>query len=284
MKTLCAVGAAAAVGLLAALPASAQTLTHRYSFSDATGSTIAADSVGGANGTVNNNVAFSGGIATFGGGSSNSNPSYISLPLSTVSTLQDATLEFYTTSFSPGTNNYEGIFSLATPFPDTTNYTVLTANRASGQGIGTGSRINNGNENQNVVTGTNLTGGQLVTVVYSGFTGVGSTGTETIYVNGVNVAAGPTVYSFADVTAAGATVVGIGGGSPFNDPTYQGSMTEVRLWSGAFTGAQVAADYNAGPDTLGVAAPEPSQVAGIGIGILCLGLLAIKARKRPVVS
>lgn len=69
-------------------------------------------------------------------------------------------------------------------FPNTANYSVLTGNCSGGQGIDAGARINGNNEDQNVVTNSNLVGGQLVTVVYSGFTGVGSTGAETIYING----------------------------------------------------------------------------------------------------
>lgn len=277
MKTRNAAVIAAVLGILTALPAGAQTLTHRYSFAN-----DATDSVGGANGTVNNNVTFGGGNATFGGGSSNSSPSYISLPTSVVSSLTNCTLEFYTTTFT-GTSNYEALFDESSQFSNTADYTVLCANRASNPGIGTGARINGNNEDHNLSTGTNLVGGQLVTVVYSGFTDATSNGTETIYVNGVQAAQGATPYSFLNVAnAANAAslplVVGIGGGSPYPDPTYQGSINEVRIWSGSLTPSQVLADYTAGPNV--VAAPEPSQLAGLGMGILSLSGLALIARKR----
>jgi hypothetical protein len=283
MKTSYSLAIAAALGMLAMMPAGAQTLTHRYSFTNG-----AADSVGTANGTVNGGVTFAGGVASFPGGTSAA-PVDITLPTTVVSGLTNATLEFYTTSFT-GTTNYEALFAEANSYgtgggaePD---YTVLCANRAFDPGIGSGARTNGGTEDHNIYTGTNLGSGvNLVTVVYSGFVDATSNGTETIYVNGVQATTGATPYSFLNVAnatnaASLPLTVGIGGGSPYNDPNYQGGMSDVRIWSGAFTPAQVLADYNAGPDVLGVAAPEPSQLIGLAMGALSVGSLALKARRR----
>jgi hypothetical protein len=301
MRTPYVAAFAAALGALAALPASAQNpqLIHRYSFNG-----NANDSVGGANGTVVNNVTFTtstgtNGVATFGGGNSNASPSYISLPTSTVTSLQNGTLEDFVTSFAPNAHpaggNYEALFdeSIAWSTTETQqNYLVLCANRGTSAnnngGLGTGSRINGVNTDANgtdfqVATGSPLPGaGGLVTLVYSGFTGVGTTGTETIYLNGVQVAQRNTVYSFAYIPTGtgGVGTVGIGGGSPWNDPTFQGSMDEFRIWNGALTASQVMADYLAGPGV--VAVPEPSALAGLALGALGLGVLVLKARKRSL--
>ncbi len=57
--------------------------------------------------------------------------------------------------------------------------------------------------------------------------------------------------------------VGIGGGSPYNDACFNGAITEVRLWSGALSAAQVSAEYKAGPSVVAAAlVPPPAQCHG----------------------
>jgi len=247
---------------LCARTVDAQNLIHRYSFNG-----NANDSVGSANGTIVGGVTIASspyvnGSALFPGGTTTSNPSYVSLPVSAVSNLQNATVEIFTTNFNtPNKNNgtsggqFQALFAVATAAPDLTNYVLLSPNR-NGSGIGTGSRTNNVNPDQVIVSNIPLPDGvqnHIVDLVYSGFTGVGSTGTETIYVDGAQVAQGNTVYSFADVAQGpgGIATVGIGGGSPYNDPTYFGSIDEVRIFDGALSSAQIQTDVDAGPAYLG---------------------------------
>lgn len=283
--------AIAALALLTILPSGAQTLTHRYSFINGD----AADSVGGADGAVVGNVTFqtdlndptANGNAVFGGGASSNNPSYISLPISTVSSLQNATLEIFTTGFDASTQpSFEALFDVSSAFPDTTNYIVLAANR-NGAGLGTGSRTNGGPET--VVTGPDPLpdGVHVMDLVYSGFTGIGSTGIETLYLDGSPVAQGQTVFSFADVAAGpgGIATVGIGGGSPFNDPTFNGSLNEVRFFSGALTLDQITADVNTGPNDLGftptpAAVPEAATTLSLGLLLALGGLFAALCPKQ----
>lgn len=268
--------AVAGIGLLSSSSVSAQALVHRYSFNGS-----ASDSIGGANGSVIGNVTFStmptvNGAAVFAGGTSKTNPGYISLPAATVNTLQNATLEMFTTNFTIPNDNYgatsgfyQALFSVASPLGNTTNYLILSPNRA-GPCLGIGERINNAAE-QTIVAHDPLPasyGNHIVDLVFSGFSGIGSTGTETIYVDGTQVAQAQTVYSFAKIASGsgGAPVVGIGGGSPFNDPTFQGSMSEVRIYDGALTQAQLQAEITAGPAAFGyvpglhLAAPAVSPV------------------------
>ena len=278
--------AAALTALIAvsALPGNAQTLTHRYSFNG-----NASDSVGGANGTVVGGVTFQGdpnsanGEADFPGGSSSSNPAYISLPLSTVNTLQNATIELYTTNFDSSGGAFQALFSVANKYngSSTVNYSILSSNRA-GAGIGTGARINNGGET--VIAAANpLPDGfedHVVDLVYSGFTRIGSVGTETIYFDGSQVAQGQTVFSLADVASGsgGIGTVGIGGGSPFNDPTFIGGMNEFRIYNGALTAAQIGVNINAGPGVVGV--NVPSTPAPSSILVLALGFAAVAGTLR----
>ena len=289
LSYISSVAAMTALALLPMLPSDAQTLTHRYSFinGDAT------DSVGGADGVVVGNVTFqtdpnnpgANGNAVFGGGTSSSAPSYISLPISTVNSLQNATLELFTTGFDASTQpSFEALFDVSSAFPDTTNYAVLAANR-NGGGLGTGSRTSGGPETVVTAPDPLPDGVHVVDLVYSGFTGVGSTGLETLYLDGSQVAQGATVFSFADVASGigGIAMVGVGGGSPFNDPTFVGSLNEVRLFSDALTLDQITADVNTGPGDLGFtpippAVPEAATNISLGL-LLTLGAIVTVARR-----
>ena len=283
--------AAALTALLAvsALSGNAQTLTHRYSFNG-----NANDSVGGANGTVVGGVTFQSdpnsvnGEADFPGGTSSSAPAYISLPVSTVSSLQNATIELYTTNFDSSGGAFQALFSVANKYngSNTTNYSILSPNRA-GTGIGTGARINKGAETV-VAAPDPLPDGfenHVIDLVYSGFTRIGGVGTETIYLDGALVAQGQTVFSFAEVASGsgGIGTVGIGGGSPFNDPTFIGGMNEFRIYNGALSADQVNININAGPGVVGVnvpATPAPSSVFVLALGFAGMaGIMRKRAQK-----
>lgn len=269
MKSFTSLAALAALSVLSAAPAGAQALVHRYSFNGS-----ANDSVGGANGTIIGNVSLPtapgvNGSAIFAGDHSSTNPGFISLPTSAVSSLQNATVEIFTSNFNMPRNesSYQALFAVANSYGNRTNYIVLSPNRG-GAGVGVGARTNNGGET--VVTShdplpPNM-GNHVVDLVFSGFTGLGSTGTETIYLDGQQVAQGQTVFSFANVAAGpgGIQEVGIGGGSPYDDPTFSGSMSEVRLFVGALSAPQVAADVDAGPDHPGFVTTPVLQLSNTG--------------------
>lgn len=251
----------AALAASVLVPCDAQSLTHRYSFNG-----NANDTVGTAHGSVVGSVALlagwgTNGAAAFSGGTSSTNPGYIRLPVGAVSSLQNATIEIFTTNFSTPREVYgqdggyfQALFAAGTSYGNQTNYVVLSPNRAD-TGVGIGARANNAAET--VIAGRDPLpisyGNHVVHLVFSGFNGVGTTGNAAIYLDGAMVAQGATVYSFAKVAsgAGGITTVGIGGGSPFNDPTFRGSMSEVRIYDGALSAAQIALNVAAGPATLG---------------------------------
>ena len=261
MKALLAVALAACI----LAPCRAQTLIHRYSFNG-----NANDSVGAANGTVVGGVTLVtgwgvNGAAIFAGNTSSSGPGYIRLPVNAVSGLQNVTIEIFTANFSTPRDvfgqsggKYQALFAVATPYGNLANYSILSSNR-DGAGIGLGTRSSNAPENV-IVSPDPLPisyGNHVVHLVFSGFNGVGSAGIAAIYLDGTKVAQGATVYSFAKVAAGtgGISVAGIGGGSPFNDPTFRGSMSEVRIYSGALSATQIAANVAAGPGALGFTPP-----------------------------
>ena len=273
---------------LTVLPIGAQTLTHRYSFNG-----DAKDSVGTANGTVVGGVTIQtdpngiglNGEANFPGGNSNNNPAYISLPVSTVSSLQNATIEMYTTNFNSTGGAFQALFSVGSKYNGSSqvNYSNLSPNRG-GAGIGTGARINSGAETV-IASIDPLPDGyenHVLDLVYSGFTTIGSVGTETIYLDGSPVAQGQTKFSFAQIAAGtgGIGTVGIGGGSPFNDPTFVGGMNEFRIYNGALTAAQINLNIDSGPGVVAVGVattPAPSSAFVFALGFA--GLLRF-ARKR----
>ena len=273
----------ACAALLAASPAAAQTLLHRYSMNG-----DARDSVGNAPGQVVGGVTFTtapgvNGVATFPGGNSSGSPkpaSYIRLPATTVSGLQNATVEIFTTRFSGGApylgdsnGYYQALFDVSNGYLDgkyQTNFVILTVNRdplnRGGSGLGIDARVNNGPDTVLAAGFPLPTKGGLVTLVFSGFTRPGGMGVETIYLDGALVARCGTVFSFAAVASAkggdgpvGIDTVGIGGGSPFKDPTFNGDVTEVRIWSDALSPAQVQADYAAGPGVVATASVAPAK-------------------------
>lgn len=253
---------AVACGMIAPSPAGAQMLLNRYSFRG-----NANDSVGGAHGTVIGSVTFqtdrnqANGHAVFAGGTSGGSPGYIRLPAGIMTALQNVTFEIFTTNFNmpkdayglPG-GQFQALFGMGSLYGNQGNYLVLSPNRA-GAGIGVGARRNNVAETVTASLDPLPVWRQnhVVHLVYSGFTGLGTTGTVAIYLDGVRVAQGTTVNSPAYVAAGtgGTPVVGIGGGSPWNDPTFNGSMTEFRIFDGALTTAQISANVAAGPATLG---------------------------------
>ncbi|MGO8671272.1 MAG: Ig-like domain repeat protein [Capsulimonadaceae bacterium] len=253
----------------AGTPTIAQTCIDRYSFNG-----NANDSVGTANGTVVGSVSFQSspygnGSADFSGGTSGSSPGYISLPVSTVSSLQNCTIEIFTTNFTPPNNaadtaggQGQTLFAAANAYGTTSNYVLLSANQMNQSnpstpvpgGIGVMSQVNSGG-NLQVLAHDPLPDWQtnhVIDLVFSGFNGIGSTGTETIYLDGNQVAQGSTTNSFASVAAGsgGISVVAIGGGSPFNDPSFNGSINELRIYNDALSTAQMAASIAAGPSVL----------------------------------
>ena len=274
------VGAAfAAFGGMIRLPSDAQTLIHRYSFNGS-----ARDSIGGADGMMVGVVGLQSssgvnGSADFSGsGMSGSVPNYIRMPVSAVSGLQNATMEFFTTNFNPPKSQigavggqYQTLFSAAGSYGTTTNFVNLTPN-FSGAGLGFSAQ-RNGSGSVAFTAHDPLPcwrQNHIVDFVFSGFSGVGSVGTVTLYLDGQQIAQGKTACSLAAVAAGagGINAVGIGGGSPYNDPNFSGSLNEFRIFNGALTAPQIAANVSAGPSVIGAFGIVTGRVALEGVSDL----------------
>src|SRR5690242_6692932 len=82
---------------LGAWSATAQTLTHRYSFSDTAGSTTFTDSVGGATGSLNNDTASNPNSASLDGSKLqlDGTGGYATLPTGLISGYTQLTVEFW---------------------------------------------------------------------------------------------------------------------------------------------------------------------------------------------
>src|SRR5690242_14215693 len=86
-----------ALSSLGSWSVSSQTLAHRYSFQDVAGSTDFVDSVGGANGTLNNATAGNPGSASLDGTELllDGSGGYANLPAGIISNYAQLTVEFW---------------------------------------------------------------------------------------------------------------------------------------------------------------------------------------------
>jgi len=226
-------------------------LIHRYSFSDSN----IVDSVGGADGqalldpnkTAPNPVVFSSGQAVLDGSGG-----YISLPGGLVSSLSNLTVEAWVTW--TGGPDWQNIFEFGNTDAGGNGEFGLFGTPTFG-GSGGKFRLGFGNADPGYnaefdVSSPNLfprnTPVHLV-VVYAPADG----GTR-VYVNGaLDVSGGA-----PDPLSALQDVNNYLGRSGYNgDPTFQGSFDEFRIYDGALSGTEVAADFASGPNN---ATPAPT--------------------------
>jgi hypothetical protein len=244
------VGLTATLCLLAAGTSGlqAQTLVHRWSFDTLN------DSVGTAHATLNGTATLSGGALVLPGGGARTN--YASVPISaTLSAASSLTVETWFTTNAD--TNWAKVWMFGTPggSGDGSKYIDFTPR----VGIGTnypsasfnpGSAETNTRPDPNSATLT--TGTQILsTVVYDD-----PSNQIRLYING----------TLADSVAWNGTISQLGTttqnfiGAPvfYNDGCFNGSVNELRIWSGAMAEAQVTANASAGPGTI---APRDPQLA-----------------------
>jgi hypothetical protein len=235
----------AAVLLFSSAPAvSAQTLTHRYSFNDAPGSTTFADSVGTASGTLNNATAVNANSASLDGAQLqlDGTGGYAVLPSGMISGNTQVTIEFWASFGSNPT--WTRVFA----FGDQTdtggentgldycpyaggNYQNLNIQTAAGSGYA--------NNNMGLNNETNV----HVTVV------VDPVHANMYYYNGTTLISSlsGTVPPLSGIN----DVYGLIGRSLDNvDPTLTGSIDEFRIYSGVTPIATVAINDASGPNTI----------------------------------
>jgi len=246
-------------------PAAPPELKHRYSFTTETNvvtdgiydPVTVIDSVGGANGTAyggasaTNAVYFTNGVATFPPTSGYQEAAYIDLPDGLISSKTNITIETWITWAGPANQPWHRIFdfggsSKTDPHqaggPAAANgYLFLTT--AGGTNPRFAARGNGLGENPVLTAGSALPLNQLAhfVVVYAPQYGLSK-----LYVNGIPVGPGAAPFALTNVTDVNNWI----GVAQYNDPPFNGSMTEFRIYEGALTDLDVALHRAAGPDAL----------------------------------
>jgi aryl-phospho-beta-D-glucosidase BglC (GH1 family) len=212
-------------------------LIHRYSFNETSG-TIAHDSIGGANGTLNGGAIFDGSGHVVLNGTSGT---YVSLPGNLLAGLSNVTLEAWVTnavspdnvalfSFDDGLQDGVGGGYLRYVLHDQSNGRNFLE-LASGSG-------------NSFVAGNPGLGGRSVHVacVYTATNGM-----AIIYTNGVLETSLAVSTPLASVSLNSASL----GRSPWSgDPWLAGSIDEFRIYAGAMLPSDLAAEQVVGPNVL----------------------------------
>lgn len=246
-------------------------LVHRYGFNEQTNDWIVHDSVGGANGRLFNTgnhsptngvftgtgeMALSGGYSNPGGGTGG----YATLPPGIISSLSEVTIEAWVTWTTPaslpltyGYGAWQRIFDFGsqvgaagvsylflTPATDNVSFTtksVLHSAVTTNGNIRETPRLNWSN-----ALPTNVQ--SQVVIAYSPVRGV-----MKMYLDGAPIASGVAVIPLSGIVDTNCML----GRSLFaSDAYFFGRFNEFRIYSGLLTDKEVAAEYAAGPDALGV--------------------------------
>ena len=230
-------------------------LAHRYSFvSDASDSvggpawngTLVAPN-GGAAATISNGLVLPGNtVGGFG------HSGYVSLPSGILTNTTSLTIECWVTQnqgngwaeiWDFGVNDNEN-FALI-PYPENNNNNLEVALNPNNNDIYTASAVSfpNGSER------------------YVAFTFDNSALVGKLYANGVLIATQSYpdhTYCPANIGGAGGTTLNMLGNDVYGDSQFSGTIREFRIWNGAMSSSQVAADYAAGPGTVTGNAPALS--------------------------
>ncbi|NWF86174.1 MAG: Ig-like domain-containing protein [Bryobacteraceae bacterium] len=245
-------------------PLGAPKLVHRYSFSEAVGATTVDDSVGNADGVIKGNGAtFSGnGQLTLPGGGASTDPpetiaGYVDLPNHIINVLVDATFETWVTWDGAGGGAWQRIFDFGTSdggedvSNGNGNYLFLCP--AVG-GASTGNfrfAVRDPVAAAELVqlnAPTILPTGQPVhlAVVYDY-----QNNASRLYSNAVVVASGTAATPLSSINDVNNWL----GRSQWPDGMFSGTYDEFRIWDGALSAEQLAANYAAGPNAI----PEPTE-------------------------
>lgn len=250
----------------------ATALKHRYSFSEAAGVTTVKDSVGTADGTVKGTGADftgSGQLVLPGGGSSADADDviagYVDLPNGIISPLVNLTFETWVT-WNASASSWQRVFDFGTS--------------AGGENVANGNgdyffMSPQGDANLRFAVRDPRTGGEPTQLTSSAPLAMGTevhlaatydyTGNQArLYSNAVLVASGPAGVPPNIVHDVNNWL----GRSQWGDPMFNGSYNEFRIWEGALTADQVAADYAAGPDKLPVTSGPTLVVSVSGSNVV----------------
>ncbi|HWX19167.1 MAG TPA: LamG-like jellyroll fold domain-containing protein [Candidatus Binatia bacterium] len=223
--------------------ASAQTLTHRYSFKDTAGSSTFADSVGGSDGSLNNSTASNPNSASLDGTELllDGTGGYANLPAGIISNYTSLTVEFWvdfsssnplwTRVFSFGDQNGGGGKNSGVDFCPYAGGNFQNLDMLNTNGV---------DAYANSTPGLNGLTNNHVTVV------VDPVNNGLDYYNGVAVVS--TEHNPVPSLLAITDTVNLLGRSLYDvDPTMNGNLHEFRIYQGVLSAAQVALNDAAGP-------------------------------------
>jgi hypothetical protein len=216
----------------------AQQMIHRYSFDE-----DARDLIGNADGELIGDATIADGAAVLSG----NKPSYVDLPNDLVMNLSSTTFETWVTwnggpvwqrIWDFGNNdNAEDLQGTGTQ----SNF--ITPNNGGGMDL---SIFPNGIGGQQTIGGPALAIGGLHQIAWT-YDAPSKTGV--LYVDGAQVGVNNNMTT--KLSDLGSTVNDWLGHSQYPDSDFNGSIAEFRIYDGALSAAQVAADFNTGPDPSG---------------------------------
>jgi hypothetical protein len=243
------------------------TLMHRWNFNETSG-TIAHDSIGGADGTLQGSAAFTGsGYVNLP--NPNSNPqtgnSYVQIPGGLLNSLSAVTVECWVTN--NGWNNGNTLVGFSGPIDGNsfgTNYinfytrmfssiSAFEINTLSGDSglAALGARVNDNGVASGVpshyVYIYDPTVSQSITLYTNGVL-AGSQSGMTVPLSSLGTAVGTIGLSVYNQSQS--YLLPQNGGNKINCPYLNGGVSEVRIYSSALSSSQIAADYQLGPDQL----------------------------------
>jgi uncharacterized protein YjdB len=234
------IATATASAVLTVIPPSLQ---HEWSFNESGGST-AFDSLSASNITLLGATSLGGGVLTLPGGAGN----YAQLPNGMLSTYSNSiTIETWFTDDGSLTWARTWSFGGSTAGPNNgfshNNYIDLipTAGNANGYNGGFWTEFNH-NGNTDAVSSTPLPAGteEYATVTYEVWDQ-----TVRLYLNGAQVAVATNVtFTPADLGFTYNNFIGL---DQYNDPIFNGTIDEMRIWDGAVTPLYQLAAAAAGP-------------------------------------
>jgi hypothetical protein len=223
-------------------------LLHRYSFT-----ADASDSVGGANGTLAGAAYITNGMVVMSGVGSSGTPSdYVNLPIDLFTNITTTSMEVWATDKGSGVwaRIWDFGNSAGGPGTSTGGGDNLFLTQPSGGGT-LRLAINIGSGEQQLNTAPLAVGAETHIV----FVNDAAHHTGYFYVNGALVNRNPGMSLTPQ--DMGETFNDWLGRSQYNDPMFNGSIDEFRIWDGQLSALQVAINAASGPDKIGPSDPGP---------------------------
>ena len=253
--TLTVNGTGSATANVTVTPFAPPALTHRWSFSEASGSTVVGDSVGTSHGTILGAGATRDGTKVTLPGGSPATQAYIDLPNGLLSSLNEITIEGWMTI--NGSQNWSRYFDFGTGTAGEilapggsasgTEYLTLTAQVGAAQGTKR-LALRDNNVEQSVDLADATTNGQQFhyAVVYKAD---GNSGAPQVryYKNGALIGSLNTTFRLQDIADVNNW---LGRSNWTGDNNTQGDYNEFRIWNAGLSAGSIADTAASGPDSM----------------------------------